>query len=160
MDSEWKFTAARYADRIYPGRYPDDPESVGRDPYTEDGFQIQQGRNRNKNQGQGAANSGNNSSQKGLDRRNSAPDVLQQQQPQHPPRKPLSQAERVQNGVCPNYPRNCRFGDLWKFQHVVSKVPNGKPKGQNVRSVNVKDNSDFDQKLDQITAVLTLVQRS
>ena len=110
---------------------------------TGDGFQIQQGRHRNKNQGQGAANSGNNSSQKGLDRRNSAPDVLQQQQPQHPPKKPLSQAERVQNGVCPNYPRNCRFGDLCKFQHVVSKVPNGKPEGQNVRSVNVKDNSDL-----------------
>ena len=62
---------------------------------TEDGFQIQQGRNRNKNQGQGAANSGNNSSQKGLDRRNSAPDVLQQQQPQHPPRKPNVVAGRA-----------------------------------------------------------------
>ena len=35
MDPEWKFTAVRYDDRIYPGRYSDDPESVGRDPYVQ-----------------------------------------------------------------------------------------------------------------------------
>jgi hypothetical protein len=105
----------------------------------DDGFQVQKGRNRNKNPGQGNPKSGNNPSNKGLDRRNSAPDVLQQQQSQQPPRKPLSQAERIQNGICPNYPRNCRFGDLCKFQHVASQGQNGKPEGQNVRSVVVKD---------------------
>ena len=44
----------------------------------EEGFQVQQGRNRNKNSGQGHSNPGNNPSNNGLDRRNSAPDVLQQ----------------------------------------------------------------------------------
>jgi len=87
----------------------------------EEGFKVQQGRNRKKNSGQGQSNPGNTPSSKGLDRRNSAPDVLQQQQTKHPPRKPLSQAQRIQNGVCPNYPRNCRFGDLGKFQHVASQ---------------------------------------
>ena len=126
---------------------------------TEDGFQVQKGRNRTKNQGQGNPKPGNNPSNKGLDRRSSAPDVLQQPQSQQPPRKPLSQAERIQNGICPNYPRNCRFGDVCKFQHVDSKGQNGKPDGQNVRSVSVQDPQDtavFDQKLDQLlNAALT-----
>jgi len=126
---------------------------------TEDGFQVQKGRNRTKNQGQGNPKPGNNPSNKGLDRRSSAPDVLQQPQSQQPPRKPLSQAERIQNGICPNYPRNCRFGDVCKFQHVDSKGQTGKPDGQNVRSVSVQDPQDtavFDQKLDQLlNAALT-----
>ena len=108
----------------------------------DDGFQVQKGRNRNKNPGQGNPKPGTNPSNKGLDRRNSAPDVLQQPQSQQPPRKPLSQAERIQNGICPNYPRNCRFGDVYKFQHVDSKGQNGKPAGQNVRSVSVQDSQD------------------
>ena len=119
----------------------------------EEGFKVQQGRNRKKNSGQGQSNPGNTPSNKGLDRRISAPDVLQQQQTKHPPRKPLSQAERIQNGVCPNYPRNCRFGDLCKFQHVASQGQNGKPEGQNVRSVSVQDPQDpavFDHQIEQL----------
>ena len=72
-------------------------------------------------------------------------------------RQPLSQAERIKNGVCPNYPRHCRFGDVCKFQHVESK---GTTEKQNVRSVAVTDsqhNSDFEQKMDQLTAALTMV---
>ena len=59
----------------------------------EDGFQVQQRRNRNRNQGSGGnPNPVHNSSGKGLDRRNSAPDVLQQGYLS--PRQPLSNAER------------------------------------------------------------------
>ena len=78
----------------------------------------------------------------------------------------MSQAERIKNGVCPNYPRNCRFGDVCKFQHVEPKGKTenlGKPEKQNVRSVGVvkdsQQNSDIEQKLDQITAALTLVAK-
>jgi len=129
----------------------------------DDGFQVQKGRNRHKNQGQGnpkpVNNPGNN-----LARRNSAPDVLQQQQSQQPPRKPLSQAERIQNGICPNYPRNCRFGDVCKFQHVDSNGQNGKPAGQNVRSVSVQDSQDpvvLEHHIEQLVnaAVTRVVQK-
>ena len=107
----------------------------------DEGFQVQQGRNRKKTPSSGQ-------SANGLERRNSAPDILQ---PNHD-RQPLSQAERIKNGVCPNYPRNCRFGDVCKFQHVEPKSKNenlGKSEKQNVRSVGVakhsQQNSDIEQ---------------
>ena len=80
----------------------------------EDGFQVQQSRNRNRNQGPGGNhNPVNNPYGKGVDRRNSSPDVLKQGP--LPPRQPLSNAERIKNGVCPNYPRNFLGPFVWKL---------------------------------------------
>ena len=122
----------------------------------DEGFQVQQGRNRKKTPSGGP-------SANGLDRRNSAPDILQ---PNHG-RQPLSQAERIKNGVCPNYPRNCRFGDVCKFQHVEPKGKTenlGKPEKQNVRSVGVvkdsQQNSDIEQKLVSLLRLSRLWPRS
>ena len=104
----------------------------------EDGFQVQPSRNRNRNNSSGGnPTPGNGSSGKGVERRNSAPDVLKQGN--LPPRQPLSQAERIKNGVCPNYPRNCRFGEVCKFQHVEP----GKPDSKHVRSVAVKGSPNY-----------------
>ena len=93
-----------------------------------------------------------------MDRRNSAPGVLKQGP--LPPRQPLSQAERIKvrikDGVCPNYPRNCRFGEVYKFQHVEP----GKPDSKHVRSVAVKgspNNSIIEQKLDTLSEALMIL---
>ena len=75
----------------------------------DDGFQVQKGRNRNKNPGQGNPKPGTNPSNKERDRRNSAPDVLQQPQSQQPPRKPLSQAERIQKWHLSDLPSQLPF---------------------------------------------------
>ncbi len=120
----------------------------------EDGFQVQQGRNRKKNSSGGQSTPGSHSPATGLDRRNSAPNILQRNNG----RQPLSQAERIKNGVCPNYPRNFRFGDVCKFQYAESK---GKTEKQNARSVGVTESNptcdpDIEKKLDQISAALTL----
>ena len=67
----------------------------------EDGFQVQQGRNRKKNSSGGQSNPGSHSPATGLDRRNSAPNILQRNNGW----QPLSQAERIKNGVCPKHLR-------------------------------------------------------
>ena len=85
-----------------------------------------------------------------------APDVLQQGS--LPPRQPLSNAERIKNGVCPHYPRNCRFGDVCKFQHVEPAGKHeGKQEGKHVRSVGVKESPHhpaFEQQLDTLSEAL------
>jgi len=117
-------------------------QALGVNP-VDDGFKVQEGPNSKKNNSPDAqSNTGSSSSTNGLARRNSAPSILDG-------RQPLSQAERIKNEICPNYPRNCRFGEVCKFQHVESKGQTGK---QNVRSVAATESHNetaIEQKIEQ-----------